>query len=110
MPDERMLSCPFCGKPGYLHHGEYGGQHFYPRCRTAHCVGNQGWVSFDTEDDAIKAWNTRHLITMGDIHVGDTYDLWGDIEDKPKPKKKKRKQIKRKPKEVKPKLRRRMQI
>lgn len=56
-----MKRCPFCDKAGTIDRIKTfrGIDVYYPRCNTNHCVGNNGWVSFDTEEEAIKAWNKR---------------------------------------------------
>ena len=58
---EKLKPCPFCGKEGYVYEAGPSALQlktdYYPRCRTENCVGNQGWVEFETEEKAIKAWN-----------------------------------------------------
>lgn len=59
---EKLKPCPFCGGEGYIFGGKnmfIGGIKYFPRCRTKDCVGNNGWVGFNTEYKAIKAWNRR---------------------------------------------------
>ena len=63
MSKEKLKPCPFCGKNAFVQKSNglsgISGVEYYPRCRTKDCVGNQGWVGFDTEAEAIKAWNRR---------------------------------------------------
>ncbi len=61
MKKEKLKPCPFCGSEGYVYKSEgFGGDmDYYPRCRTENCIGNNGWVKFETEQEAIKAWNRR---------------------------------------------------
>ncbi len=57
-----LLPCPFCG-------GEASVQgvktcltakyEYYPRCRIENCPGNNGWISFGTNTEAVAAWNRR---------------------------------------------------
>ena len=57
-----LKTCPFCGGKAYIHESGPGlstHRTFYPRCRTKECIGNQGWVGFDTKAEAIAAWNKR---------------------------------------------------
>jgi hypothetical protein len=57
-----LLCCPFCGKKGTIYPTLHCFTHkpvYYPRCETNQCVGQNGWISFDTKDEAIKAWNKR---------------------------------------------------
>lgn len=58
IPDEELLSCPFCGKEPYIDYCEVeccGGQ---PRMIDCKC-GASLWVNARTDLDAIKQWNTR---------------------------------------------------
>lgn len=67
---EDLKPCPFCGEKATLYPsksdlgrmGARGEQYrrIFPRCGTARCVGNQGWVGFVDKQEAIKAWNTRY--------------------------------------------------
>lgn len=64
MSEDTMLLCPFCGKPARVDEAgrdPLGDRRMccYPRCATPKCVGNQGWVSFDTRAKAVAAWNQR---------------------------------------------------
>ena len=57
---EELKSCPFCGNNGHIDVCDgLGSDSYYPQCGTEKCVGNNGWVDFPTEEEAIKAWNTR---------------------------------------------------
>jgi hypothetical protein len=56
----KMKSCPFCG--GKATALRSVSNNYYPRCSTEKCVGNQGWVSFSTEEKAVEAWNKRVLL------------------------------------------------
>ncbi|MHA2066226.1 MAG: Lar family restriction alleviation protein [Candidatus Thorarchaeota archaeon] len=58
--EPKLKPCPFCGSEGRIHRVlSFGTNAYYPRCRTEDCVGNNGWVSFETKAEAVKAWNRR---------------------------------------------------
>ncbi len=61
--ETNLLPCPFCGKEGTIYVTKrslsFIKDVFYPRCKTHQCVGNNGWVEFGSEDQAIEAWNRR---------------------------------------------------
>ncbi len=57
----KLKPCPFCGKEGFIFKAESFDDEmvYYPRCRTENCIGNNGWVNFETGGDAAEAWNRR---------------------------------------------------
>lgn len=74
----KLKECPFCGKEAnvqktssMMYPKEF---YYYPRCYTTDCVGNQGWVSFRTEDAAVKAWNKRQLTSKPRKFTKPRYD------------------------------------
>ncbi len=58
---EKLKKCPFCGDDGHIDVTDgIVKDHYYPRCGTYNCVGNNnGWVDFETEEEAVEAWNKR---------------------------------------------------
>ena len=56
-----MRLCPFCGKKGKIQPADsvFSGKVFYPRCGTNGCIGDNGWICFPKEIQAIRAWNKR---------------------------------------------------
>ena len=56
---DKLKPCPFCGGKAYVRtHIYYGGfSHTY--CVQCHICGAQGSQFYDTEKDAIEAWNRR---------------------------------------------------
>lgn len=68
-PDsEGLRPCPFCGGDGEICRESLGYTGYWPRCPNDKCIafnmeqdGEMGgvYVSFDTEAEAIAAWNRR---------------------------------------------------
>tara|TARA_R110002020_G_scaffold10785_4_gene40937 strand:+ start:3058 stop:3447 length:390 start_codon:yes stop_codon:yes gene_type:complete len=52
----KLLPCPFCGGEAGVTASDLDG--FEISCK-GECVASCGYVVFDTDKDAIKAWNTR---------------------------------------------------
>lgn len=49
--------CPFCGAKGnILYHPMHG---YVPYCTNDSCILSRSEYSFDTEKEAIEAWNRR---------------------------------------------------
>lgn len=66
-----MKPCPFCGnkaEPKLSRACISRQASWYPRCATLGCVGNQGWSSFASVQEAVRAWNQRaeHEISATD--------------------------------------------
>lgn len=51
--ETKLLPCPFCGE-SYIDIIKY--EHYIVSCDSCEC--SMGY--YDTEDEAIEAWNTRH--------------------------------------------------
>lgn len=49
--------CPFCGLPGELQLDSYSGKYISFNCSLSECCPKDD--SFETVEDALKAWNTR---------------------------------------------------
>ena len=66
MSDETtMLPCPFCGGEARVERiGKSG--YLYVACNTAYCCD---FGKFDTEAEAIAAWNTRAATIIGKVQV-----------------------------------------
>lgn len=55
--DTELLPCPHCGESVFLQ-ATYGHKNYYrSQCDNDNCPSNR-W--YDSETEAIKAWNTRH--------------------------------------------------
>ena len=66
MSDETtLLSCPFCGGEATVERiGKSG--YFYVACNTAYCCD---FGKFNTESEAIAAWNTRAELGSGTCYM-----------------------------------------
>jgi hypothetical protein len=57
---EEPLPCPWCGTNGVTLKADYGsGSEFMVRCANDGCVPFPSTKFFDTEEEAIAAWNKR---------------------------------------------------
>lgn len=74
METDELLPCPFCGGEAevWSHHYEKDITLWQVRCsirpyevETA-CYASESFISFDTEEEAIEAWNTRAERTFPD--------------------------------------------
>ena len=57
-----MKSCPFCGEEAtvYLKQDYSGVKVWSVSCDSENCLLDCVWATgFNTEEDAVKAWNTR---------------------------------------------------
>ena len=55
---QALLSCPFCGEDGEIHHMLYPYEAYVPRCSSdGDCLCTL--MEFHTRDQAVMAWNTR---------------------------------------------------
>jgi hypothetical protein len=68
---KKLKPCPFCGGDACVKKEHaFGVDIYYPRCQTGplngngSCIGNQGWVSFSTEEEAVEKWNKRAPIKI----------------------------------------------
>lgn len=63
MTEDKLLPCPFCGRPGQLEPKEVRYTRdtvFSVRCITSQCPGHPVMpVRYDSKNRAIKAWNRR---------------------------------------------------
>lgn len=62
----KMLSCPFCGKPGVLievsepPHPPYKGfQQYMPMCSDINCIAGEDGYSSDSKKVSVLKWNSR---------------------------------------------------
>ncbi len=92
---DKLLACPWCGKTPVIEtdamysYGSTSGTLFYVTCRTEDCNGQKytdgeyGCTSpeFKTEEEAIKAWNTRtnHFVRLSELAVAKFFrEYWMD--------------------------------
>ena len=58
-----LKPCPFCGGGCVIKHVDYYGDtkvnEYYISCDNDNCLTMPDSITCDTEDRAIKAWNTR---------------------------------------------------
>ena len=54
----KLKPCPFCGAEGTLQNWACG-DHYYVECLNPECTGDPCTDDFDTEEEAIAAWNKR---------------------------------------------------
>lgn len=73
MSEEKLKSCPFCG--GEARTIPYSFEDFAVRCKECGC----GTGIYDTEEEAIEAWNRRVPQRTWTQKV---YDSFGKVRDK----------------------------
>ena len=63
---EELKPCPFCGGTAHIEVDDIQEPemfwHYSPRCDDWGCLGHMFWFMYDSEAEAIEAWNTRHQI------------------------------------------------
>lgn len=69
-----LKSCPFCGGEAQISDGGYSGKCFATRCQNERCVAH-GQAVYETEEEAIAAWNTRTATLQ-------EYQPWVSVEDR----------------------------
>lgn len=52
-----LKPCPFCGENGSVTFNTVNG--FVPFCTNDNCLLNELDIGFDTEGEAVEAWNRR---------------------------------------------------
>lgn len=60
---KKLKPCPFCASEASVTGVKTcltARYEYYPRCHTANCPGNNGWISFATNTEAAIAWNRRN--------------------------------------------------
>lgn len=57
MMNDLLKSCPFCGAEGDITYNY--DKKFVPYCINDNCLLNENDVEFDTEEEAVEAWNRR---------------------------------------------------
>lgn len=57
-PEIKLKPCPFCGGEAYVHRRLNKDRRFVI-CKDTSCVGHNLYIQFDTEIEAIMAWNRR---------------------------------------------------
>ena len=63
----KMLPCPFCGGKADAEEAQNwsGVKDWSAYCSDENCPMESVWTSgFNTEEEAIKVWNTRHSVTI----------------------------------------------
>lgn len=61
---DELKPCPFCGNAGMITYNVFNG--FIPFCINDSCILNELEYGFDTEKEAMEAWNRR--ANDGKIH------------------------------------------
>lgn len=60
---DELKPCPFCGGAAHIEVDDVQEPemfwHYSPRCDDWGCLGHMFWFGYNTEEDAIEAWNTR---------------------------------------------------
>jgi hypothetical protein len=56
MAETEILPCPFCGGPAETSGYDYA---FYVRCLNPECIAVSHGLHYETQDEAITAWNRR---------------------------------------------------
>lgn len=60
---DELKPCPFCGGAAHIEVDDIQEPemfwHYSPRCDDWGCLGHMFWFGYDTEEDAVEAWNTR---------------------------------------------------
>ncbi len=57
MKDKTLKSCPFCRAEGDITYNY--DKKFVSYCINDNCLLNENDVGFDTEEEAVEAWNRR---------------------------------------------------
>lgn len=61
-----LKPCPFCGGSAFKYDNIHE-QTMGVACKKENCMGHNGFLEFETSEEAIKAWNTRpHSEPKGD--------------------------------------------
>ena len=55
--NEKLKPCPFCGAKGNVSYNLIHG--YIPHCTNEFCMLNESEYGFETENEAIEAWNRR---------------------------------------------------
>lgn len=92
MSNVELKPCPFCGGTAHIEVDDVQEPemfwHYSPRCDNWGCLGHTFWFMYDTEEDAIEAWNTRHerTVKLGEsdrcpdckklVGTGENYCAW----------------------------------
>lgn len=59
MSKERLLPCPFCAGKAHIRYIAVMQKPYFPECENECCIAGDTGVSFETEKEAIEAWNRR---------------------------------------------------
>lgn len=54
-----MRKCPFCGGEAHVRYIAVMEAPYFPECEDEHCIAGDTGIGFQTEEQAIKAWNER---------------------------------------------------